>query len=339
MTFGLKASYSRGVNIHLSRRTFLGAAAGAGLLVVAGCSSDKAGSGSSPSGSVTIKHVFGETVIASPPKRIVSAGLTEQDDLLALGIVPVAVTSWFGDQPFGVWPWAQPKLGSAQPAVLNLDNGIEVAQVAALKPDLIVAINAGLDTETYKKLSEIAPTIAQSGSEAHFEPWKDQANTIAQAVSKADQMSGLINSIETKFGEVAKNNTKFKDKKALLLSGRFTGNSLTATIGWRSDFLTQMGFVLPDSVNEFATHHEAVIPRDKLASVLDAADVLIWTTESDVEQAQLLADPTIAALDATKKSKHVFTGKDLAGAIAFASALSYPVVADQLPPLLSSALG
>jgi iron complex transport system substrate-binding protein len=44
-------------------------------------------------------------------------------------------------------------------------------------------------------------------------------------------------------------------------------------------------------------------------------------------------------LTATKTNRNVFTGKDLAGAIAFASPLSYPLVADQLPPLLSRALG
>jgi iron complex transport system substrate-binding protein len=288
---------------------------------------------------VTVKHVFGETTIPSPPKRVVSAGLTEQDDLLAVGVVPVAVTNWFGDQPFAVWPWAQPKLGPAQPAVLNLDNGIQIEQIAALKPDLIVATNAGLDADTYKKLSAIAPTIAQSGSEAHFEPWKDQANAIGQAVFQADQMTGLITSVETKFGEAAKNNQKFKDKKALLLAGRFSGDKLPATVGWRTDFLTEMGFKLPDSIKAYSSDHEALIPRDKLATVLDEADVLIWTTESDEEQAALLADPVLAALDATKKNKHVFTGKELAGAIAFASPLSYPVVADRLPPLLSPLLG
>ena len=36
-----------------------------------------------------------------------------------------------------------------------------------------------------------------------------------------------------------------------------------------------------------------------MASVLDTADVLIWTTESDEEQAALLADPTFAQLKAT----------------------------------------
>ena len=94
---------------------------------------------------MTITHLFGQTVIKEPPKRVVSAGYTEQDDLLAVGVVPIAVTNWWGDQPFAVWPWAQPKLGDAQPVVLNLDNGIPVDQIAGLKPDLIVAINAGVD--------------------------------------------------------------------------------------------------------------------------------------------------------------------------------------------------
>jgi iron complex transport system substrate-binding protein len=34
----------------------------------------------------------------------------------------------------------------------------------------------------------------------------------------------------------------------------------------------------------------------------------------------------------------VFTGKELAGAIAYASTLSYPVLADRLPPMLADAL-
>jgi iron complex transport system substrate-binding protein len=66
--------------------------------------------------------------------------------------------------------------------------------------------------------------------------------------------------------------------------------------------------------------------------------VLIWKTESDDEQAALLADPIVAKLRATVAKRNVFTGKDLAGAIAFASPLSYPVVADQLPQKLARVL-
>jgi iron complex transport system substrate-binding protein len=309
-----------------SRRSFLTVTAGAAL--VAACSSTKPGE-VAKDGSVTVKHIFGETKIPAPPKRVVSAGFTEQDDLLAVGVVPIAVTDWFGGEPFGVWPWAQPKLGGAQPAVLNLNDGIQVDQIAALKPDLIVATNAGLDQDTYTKLSAIAPTIAQSGPDAFFEPWKDQATAIGQAVFKVDDMAALIAGVDEKFTTAGKNNPQFAGKQVLLLGGTFYQDSVRVTTpGWRTEFLTNMGFTIPDTGGE-------LVPRDKMAAVLDGADVLIWKTESDEEQAALLADPIVAKLRATIGKRNVFTGKDLAGAIAFASPLSYPVVADQLPPMLA----
>jgi iron complex transport system substrate-binding protein len=311
-----------------SRRSFLTIAAGAAL---AACSRPNPGKVAND-GSITVKHIFGETTIPAPPKRLVSAGFTEQDDLLAVGVVPIAVTDWFGGEPFGVWPWAQPKLAGAQPVVLSLADGIQVDQIASLKPDLIVAINAGLDKDTYTKLSAIAPTIAQSGPDAFFEPWKDQAAAIGQAVFKADDTTRLIAAVDDKFAGVGKNNPQFAGRKVLLLGGTLYEDGVRVTTsGWRTDFLTNMGFAIPDTGGE-------LVPREKMASVLDGADLLIWTTESDDEQAALLADPIVAKLRATIANRNVFTGKDLAGAIAFASTLSYPVVADQLPPMLARAL-
>ena len=299
---------------------------------VAACGSEKPGT-VAKDGSITVKHMFGETKVPAPPKRVVSAGFTEQDDLLAVGVVPIAVTNWWGDQPFGVWPWALPKLGGAQPEVLDLSNGLQIDRIAALKPDLIVATDAGVDQDTYKKLSGIAPTIAQSGQDAFFEPWKNQAATISQAVFKHDEMAALVKGVDDKFTEIAKSNPQFSGKKALLLEGVIADDAVhVLTPGWRSDFLTQMGLSIPDGGG-------STITRDNMASVLDGADVLIWSTESDDQQAALLADPTVAKLKATTAQRNVFTGKDLAGAIAFASPLSYPVVADQLPPALAKALG
>jgi iron complex transport system substrate-binding protein len=300
----------------------------ASVSLVAACSSTKPGV-VAKDGSVTVKHIFGETKIPAPPKRVVSAGFTEQDDLLAVGVVPIAVTDWFGGEPFGVWPWAQPKLGGAQPVVLNLNDGIQVDQIASLKPDLIVATNAGLDQDTYNKLSAIAPTIAQSGPDAFFEPWKDQATAIGQAVFKADDMAALIAAVDQKFAGIGKSNPQFAGKKVLLLGGTFYQDSVRITApGWRTDFLTNMGFTIPDTGGE-------LVPRARMASILDGADVLIWKTESDEEQAALLADPSVAKLQTTIAKRNIFTGKELAGAIAFASTLSYPVVADQLPPMLA----
>ncbi len=267
-------------------------------------------------GSVTVKHAFGETKIPSPPKRVVSAGLTEADDLLAVGVVPIAVTDWFGGEPFGVWPWAQAKLGGAQPVVLNLADGIPVEQIASLRPDLIVATNAGLDKDTYTKLTAIAPTIAQSGQDAFFEPWKDQASVIGQAVFKHDDMQSLIAAVDEKFAAVGTNTPQFAGKTVLLADGRLVNGEISQlTPGWRSDFLTAMDLTV--------------------AGDASSADVLIWTTESDEEQAAILADPTVAKRDL---KRNVFTGKELAGAIAYASPLSYPVVVDRLPGLIATAL-
>ncbi len=264
-------------------------------------------------GSVTVKHVFGETKVPAPPKRVVSAGLTGSDDLLAVGIVPIAVTDWFGGEPFGVWPWAQQKLGGTQPAVLNLVDGVAVDQIAALRPDLIVATNAGLDRDTYDKLTAIASTIAQSGEDAFFEPWKVQATTIGQAVFKHDEMQTLISSVDERFAAAGRNNAQFAGKKVLLLEGTLgPGGPTVMSPDWRSEFLTQMGFAVADN--------------------FDSADVLIWATENDEQQAALLADPAIS------RRTNVFTGKELAGAIAFASPLSYPLVADQLPAHIARAI-
>ncbi|ULE34515.1 ABC transporter substrate-binding protein [Mycobacterium sp. IDR2000157661] len=301
------------MSTRLTRRAFLTTTAGVAL-VVAGCSSTKPGA-VADDGSVTVAHVFGETRIPAPPKRVVSAGLTGQDDLLALGVIPVAVTVWFGGEPFGVWPWAQPILGDAEPTVLSLADGVAVDQIGALRPDLIVATNAGLDQETYARLSAIAPTVAQSGRHAFFEPWQDQAATIGQAVFKHDDMQALIASVESKFTAVAEANPQFAGTRVLLLAGALRdGEPQPLTPRWRNDFLSQMGFGVADGV--------------------DDADLLIWATESDEEQAALLADPWVAQ----SGKRNLFTGKQLAGAIAFASPLSYPVVADQLPARIAAAL-
>lgn len=113
-----RSRYALPMRSRFTRRGFLGAAGAGGLLIASG--RPAAPSAFAISGPVTVDHAFGQTVIPAPPKRVVSAGFTEHDGLLAMGVVPIATTKWYGTEPFAVWPWAQPRLGSAQPALLNL---------------------------------------------------------------------------------------------------------------------------------------------------------------------------------------------------------------------------
>ena len=196
-------------------------------------------------GGVTVKHVFGETRIPAPPTRVVSAGLTEQDDLRPSG--PTDRRDELVRRPaVRRLAVAQPQLGSAHPVVLNLDNGIQVDRIAQLKPDLIVAINAGLDSAIYEKLTAIAPTIAQADGDAFFEPWKEQAAAVGAATFHSDQMARSIRDVDEKFSAAAQANPQFKNRTAVLLAGRFAGDTIAATAGgWRTDFLTAMGFQIP----------------------------------------------------------------------------------------------
>ncbi|MDH6243346.1 iron complex transport system substrate-binding protein [Mycobacterium sp. OTB74] len=321
----------------LTRRGFLALTAATALL--AACSKPEPSGTVAGDGSVTIRHIFGDTNIPGPPKKVVSAGLTGQDELLAVGFVPIAVTEWFGGRPSAVWPWAEAQLGQAQPTVLNLADGIQVDQISALKPDLIIATNAGLDSDTYQKLSTIAPTVAQSGQDAFFEPWKDQATAIGQAVSKADEMQKLIDGVGAKFTNAGKASPALNGRKVFLVSGIPSPAGVEVVpAGWRTEFLTEMGIGTPAGLDPFTHGQHAMVPHDQMANVFSGADALIWTVDADDQQTAILADPTVAQLSQVKNNRIVFAGKDLSAAIAFASVLSYPAVADQLPPLLTKAL-
>ncbi len=315
-----------------SRRGFLGLAATTGLAAASAATASAAPDG------VTVTHAFGSTHIAAPPRRVVSAGFTEQDDLLALGVVPVATTEWFGNQPYAVWPWAQPRLGGAQPTILSLANGIQIDRIAALRPDLIVATNAGVDAKSYERLSAIAPTIPQSGTVPFFETWKQQATAIAQAVFRPEAMKSQIDAIDTAFANVARTFPQFQGKSIASLQGstRWQDSAIALRAGWKTEWLSQMGFVIPAALDAFGRPGDdrAYIPVDQIEAVLGGVDVLLWRTESESDIAALQAVPAIAAFG----NRNVFTTREQSAAIAFTSPLSFPVVADQLPPLLARAV-
>ena len=148
----------------------------------------------------TVEHALGTTVVEESPQRVVTVGVTEQDFVLALGVTPVGVTDWYGDQPFATWPWAQDELGDAEPTVLVNKDGLDYEGIAALDPDLIIGTNAGLDDEAYGKLTAIAPTIAHpKDAPLYFSPWDDQFRLIGAALGKDAETTGIIDDIDAQF--------------------------------------------------------------------------------------------------------------------------------------------
>ncbi len=321
------------------------AAGAASLLLLAACSSGEAdrpeatGSGEFP---ITVEHAYGTTTIDSEPKRIVSVGVTEQDALWALGADPVGVTEWYGEYPHASWPWADEARGDSEPTVLEATDGPDLEAVAELEPDLIIGVNAGLTKSQYQQLSELAPTVAHSADyPMYFEPWEVQLEQIGEALGKSDEAKGIADDIDDQFAEAAEEHPELADVPVVYLQNQISeGNAIAYQNGLGTDFLTQLGPVVPSEIDEYAPEDasggQAYIPEEKL-DVLNAADVLIWGTEERQDRAALEKNPVVKRLEPMQAKKVVYTDDVLAGAIYFSTPLSLPYVIDNLTPALAEA--
>ncbi|MPY93172.1 MAG: ABC transporter substrate-binding protein [Acidimicrobiia bacterium] len=325
------------------------------LLAASACGGDDAGPSSAPSTDapsaeapstgafpVTVEHAFGTTEVPSAPERIVTVGLTEQDTVLALGFTPVGVTEWYGDHPFATWPWAQDELGDAQPEVLSQTDGLQVERIAALAPDLILGLNAGLDDASFAQLAAIAPTIAHpAGADGYFSPWREQSLMIGRVLGKEPEAQALIDDIDARFAEEAAAHPEFAGTSIVFLQNAvYSGEAIAYQEGLSADFLTDLGFAIPAELDPFVREAEgsqAYIPLEQL-SVLDAADVLLWATEEPGDRAALEQHAVYLNLEEVREGRLVFTDGLTAGAIYFTSPLSLPFVLDELVPALASTL-
>ncbi|GGB17628.1 ABC transporter substrate-binding protein [Flexivirga endophytica] len=194
---------------------------------------------------VTVQHKYGATTIKSAPKRVVCVGLLEQDSLLALGVVPVGVTTWLGAAKGEIYPWAKGKLGdSPLPKVLD-SKKINIEEIAALKPDLIVAIYSDLKQADYTKLSQLAPTIAAPKGHVDWgTPWDETAQLIADALGKHDEGVKLVKSVKGDLAAAKKAHPQFVGKTAVVATP-YEGAYIYGPSDIRSQIQHALGFTFP----------------------------------------------------------------------------------------------
>jgi iron complex transport system substrate-binding protein len=293
---------------------------------------------------VTIEHTFGHTTIPREPRRVVSVGYTEHDPLLALGVTPVGVRDWFGEQPSATWPWAREKLGEAKPQVLKMPFGqLSFEAIAVLQPDLIVGVHSGITRDEYTTLSKIAPTLAQPGKYVDFGvPWQEQTRVIGRAVGRAERAEQLIAEVEARIGA------------ARARYPQFAG----ATIAWASPaadkgqywavgpttpplrFLAALGFRVPEALAGVIGDKDSVQISAEQLRLLDA-DTLILQVASPEVRAAIEGDPLYQRLTVAREGRTLFfvgLQDPLYGALSFSTVLSLPFAVDRLAPRLAAAI-
>ena len=289
------------------------------------------------SGPIIVSHKFGETVVPRDPQRVVSLGVSDQDDLLALGVVPVGILDWFGNQPFAVWPWAQDLLGDAEPLVIPIiEPNPEL--IASLRPDLIVAVSSGLTEKQYDTLSQLAPTVASpAGYDDWSAPWQVRTRLIGEIFDRSDETNAMIAQVEGRFAEIRADNPAFDGATAAIA---FTfSNQLGAytSTDVRAQIMELLGFITPPVYDEISLNGFYVSFSEERIDLLDT-DIVIWLTSDAAALEAVIESPIRKGLAVVIDGREVFTSVEVAGALSFATPLSLNFVLDEIVSELKLAL-
>ncbi|MFI6054517.1 iron-siderophore ABC transporter substrate-binding protein [Streptomyces violascens] len=325
------------------------AALGVGLL--AGCGSDSADQGkgdgaNTPAAAgafpVTVEHAFGSTKIDKAPKRVVTVGYTDDQTVLAFGVKPVGMVDQYPN-PSGQspdintqWPWVKDKWGGAKPEVVmnNGDTGPNFEKIAALRPDLIVAVYSEIDKAAYDKLSKIAPTVGRTKAEKEpfSAPWQDNALQIATALGRADDGKKMVQGIQDKLAGVKKAHPEFANQTAVALS--WYKNSVTpfTTNDVRGQLLSGMGFKGQTEIDKIAGSSFSTQLSPERMDLVDVDRVFVVNDKADTDA--LKKDKLFTNLKVYRANKVSYLldseGPAAGAAMSQATLLSLPYAIDQL---------
>ncbi|WP_196424305.1 iron-siderophore ABC transporter substrate-binding protein, partial [Streptomyces clavuligerus] len=331
----------------------------AAALVLTGCGSGTSGSGTddktsaaNPSGAfpVSIEHAHGIATIPEKPKRVVTVSWMNQDVVAALGTVPVGVDKQWGGDKDGYHPWFRDqveKLGGELPEVLNYgDSGeMDFEQILSLDPDLIIGLYSGISDVDYKRLSEIAPTLAYTKKPFDGGTWQDMTRTIGKALGETEKAESLVTEVEGGLATVAKENPEFQGKTfayGMALAPGATEASLYLDYDPRVRLLTEIGFENTPSMKAIASAVQGAnwyggVSMEKLDSI--EADVYVGWANNPKEVTHSLNDPVFKRWAPIQDKNYAFLqDPTLSMATSAPTVLSIPWAMERYVPLLADAV-
>jgi iron complex transport system substrate-binding protein len=275
---------------------------------------------------VSISHKFGETEVPKNPTRVVTVGWNDQDFVLALGIVPIVTRAWFDS--YDNYPWVQEATGGKGVETLS-GEGIQYEDIAAAKPDVIFAIYETIDQPTYDRLSQIAPTVIQSGEYPDEEtPWNEQLLRTGKALGKDAEAQALADQVNAKIEEAKSANPAFAGKVLVEDFGPENGGHYLIGKGDpRRTLFDALGFEAQDTIGDVSEENVSLLDRDVLFV-------------NGATKEQMMASPVFARLNVVQSDRTLYTTFDsnLSGALSYSGPKALLYALDQLVPQLSNAV-
>ncbi len=203
---------------------------------------------------VSIDNMFGTTVIESKPERVVSIGYTEGDYVLALGVTPVAIRDWYGEQPGGLWPWAAESPAADDSIVVLQPDSLNFEKVAELDPDVIVAMVSEIEQADYDRLTEIAPVLAQTDEYVRYgTPWDEVQLTIGKALGLEAEAQAIVDDVSAQIADAAAAHPDWAGQTANFVVPAADGTWYAYTDqDSRGRLLTELGFTIPQPILDLA---------------------------------------------------------------------------------------
>ncbi len=203
--------------------------------------------------------------------------------------------------------------------------------------------------QEYETLSQIAPTVAQSGAFEDFQtPWQVNTRTVGRALGREEQADQLVTDVEERFTAARRDYPEFEGTTMVLSDWDPGVYYPFGPDSRRFTAMAALGFEVPDEISELVS--EPSYPGNVSGEQLPLfdADILVWfagdAPDSPGLRAQLDANPLYEQLDVVEQGRVVFLeeppeGENLIlGALGWSTVLSLPFLLDELVPALTAAL-
>ncbi|MGW5414314.1 iron-siderophore ABC transporter substrate-binding protein [Actinomadura geliboluensis] len=317
------------------------------LGTLAACGGDDEPAGGSSGGEsagafpVTITHKLGTAKVESAPKRIVALGEVDQDALLALGVTPAGMAELTGVQPDGLAPWTAPELTGAKPKLLKAgEAGFNLEEIAALRPDLILAGGDFYIDKEYEKLSKLAPTVAYQTGPAE-DTWQQITLQTAKAVGREDDGKKLVADVEAKIASVKTEHPELNGKGFAFTSVFPNGNIgvMKSKDDTSVKLLEQFGMTLPEQLAKLPGDGFAAELSMEKISVLDVDVLLSHYNDDAATQKKIEGGKLFADLAVVKRGSYVPLDLKAFWPLRTPTPLAVPYVVDNVVPKIAEAAG